>query len=216
MNFRQNIKLRTMLMILGILLIGICVALYRLAGFGTDPFTCMNLGISGFIQWSFGTWQLLANIIILVFVFFNVRHCIGAGTIINMVGVGYIADFLCWLVLDAGNFQMTMPLRIAALALAMLFASSGVALYMKADMGIAPYDSVALIIEKLTKEKIPFHAARVLSDVTVAVLGVAFCIAAKNSVWSVVGIGTVCNALFNGPLIKCFKNIIDKLLPEKP
>lgn len=68
-------------------------------------------------------------------------------------------------------------------------ASMGVALYMTADMGVAPYDAVAIIIEKATKGKIPFHIARVSSDITVVMIGVLFCIIGKNSVWSIVGIG---------------------------
>lgn len=35
-------------MLLGILLIGMCVAAYRISLFGVDAFSCMNLGISGF------------------------------------------------------------------------------------------------------------------------------------------------------------------------
>ena len=81
-------------------------------------------------------------------------------------------------------------------------------------MGIAPYDSVAVIIEKVTKEKIPFHIGRVISDITVVVVGVLFCVAAGNSVWTVIGVGTVCNALFNGPLIKAFREKIDRIWPE--
>lgn len=147
-------------MVLGILFIGLCVSFLRLSQFGVDPFSAMNLGISGFIGWSFGTWQLLVNAIILVVVFFQARSCIGAGTIINMVFVGYIADFICYVANDVVQIQMNLPLRILALLLAQLMASMGVALYMVADMGIAPYDSVAIIIEKLTHQKIPFHKAR--------------------------------------------------------
>lgn len=149
-------------MVLGILFIGLCVSFLRLSQFGVDPFSAMNLGISGFIGWSFGTWQLLVNAIILVVVFFQARSCIGAGTIINMVFVGYIADFICYVANDVVQIQMNLPLRILALLLAQLMASMGVALYMVADMGIAPYDSVAIIIEKLTHQKIPFHKARIL------------------------------------------------------
>ena len=149
-------------MVLGILFIGLCVSFLRLSQFGVDPFSAMNLGISGFIGWSFGTWQLLVNAIILVVVFFQARSCIGLGTIINMVFVGYIADFICYVANDVVQIQMNLPLRILALLLAQLMASMGVALYMVADMGIAPYDSVAIIIEKLTHQKIPFHKARIL------------------------------------------------------
>ena len=59
--------------------------------------------------------------------------------------VGYIADFICYVANDVVQIQMNLPLRILALLLAQLMASMGVALYMVADMGIAPYDSVAII-----------------------------------------------------------------------
>lgn len=199
------------MMILGILFIGLCVSFLRLSGFGVDPFSAMNLGISGFIGWSFGTWQLLMNAVILVIVFFQARHCIGAGTIINMIFVGYIADFVCWLAQDVVQIEMSLPLRIIALVLAQLMASMGVALYMVADMGIAPYDSVAIIIEKLTHQKIPFHKARVLSDVIVVIVGIAFAIASGAGIWAVAGIGTVINACFNGPLIQFFKTKLEKM-----
>ena len=199
------------MMILGILFIGLCVSFLRLSGFGVDPFSAMNLGISGFIGWSFGTWQLLMNAVILVIVFFQARHCIGAGTIINMIFVGYIADFVCWLAQDVVQIEMSLPLRIIALVLAQLMASMGVALYMVADMGIAPYDSVAIIIEKLTHQKIPFHKARVLSDVVVVIVGIAFASASGAEIWAVAGIGTVINACFNGPLIQFFKTKLEKM-----
>ena len=199
-------------MLTGIVFIGLCVSFFRLAGFGVDPFTAMNLGISGYIGWSFGTWQLIANVLILILVFFQARHCIGAGTIVNMVFVGYIADFVCWFVQDVGNIQMVMPLRILALIIAQFLASIGVALYMTANLGIAPYDSVALIIEKMTKGKIPFHKARILSDITVVLIGVVFSLMSGNGIWAVVGAGTVVNALCNGPMIQLFKDRIEKLV----
>lgn len=207
----MKITKRAGMMILGILFIGLCVSFLRLSGFGVDPFSAMNLGISGFIGWSFGTWQLLMNAVILVIVFFQARHCIGAGTIINMIFVGYIADFVCWLAQDVVQIEMSLPLRIIALVLAQLMASMGVALYMVADMGIAPYDSVAIIIEKLTHQKIPFHKARVLSDVVVVIIGIAFASASGAGVWAVAGIGTVVNACFNGPLIQFFKTKLEKM-----
>ena len=192
-------------MFVGILFIGICVASFRLSAFGVDAFTCMNLGISGFLHMTFGTWQLIMNAAILVLVFFTARECIGAGTIVNMAGVGYMADFICWLFQDVLAIQMTLPLRIGALAIGSLFAGMGVALYMAAELGIAPYDSVAIIIEKKTNGRIPFQAARVASDVTVVIVGVVFCLMAHGYLWLIIGIGTICNVLFNGPVIQFFK-----------
>lgn len=197
-------------MVAGILFISICVGCYRLSGFGVDAFTCMNLGISGFLKMSFGTWQLIMNAVILVVVFFTVRKCIGAGTIVNMVCVGYCADFICWFVNDFAGIEMTLVLRVAALIAGCLFAGLGVALYMVADMGIAPYDSVALIIEKAVNNKIQFQYARVISDVVCVVVGVVFCLISGDNLWMIVGVGTICNAFFNGPLIQFFKKHVSE------
>lgn len=203
---------RLSLMLVGILLIGMCVASYRISGFGVDAFSCMNLGISGFLKMSFGNWQLIMNAALLIIVWFTVRNCIGPGTIVNMVLVGYTADFLCWLFLDQLHLSVTMPLRILFLLVGTLLASLGCACYMIADMGIAPYDSVAFIITKYTKEKISFRLARVMSDLTVILAGVIFCMMAGNSIWQIVGLGTIVNACFNGPLIQFFRERIEDML----
>ena len=204
---------RLAMMLTGILFIGICVGSFRLSAFGVDAFTCMNLGISGFIHMSFGTWQHIMNAVILVVIFFTVRRCIGLGTIVNMVCVGYLADFICWLFQDILNIAMTLPLRIAALLIGMLFAGMGVALYMVADMGIAPYDAVGIIIEELTHNKLKYDKARVISDVAVVIIGVLFCLMSHGNLGLIIGIGTVCNALFNGPLIQFFKtHVTEKML----
>ena len=200
------------LMLLGIFLIGTCVASYRMSGFGVDAFSCMNLGISGFLDMSFGNWQLIANAVLLVAVWFTVRSCIGLGTVVNMVMVGYTADFLCWVFQEQIRLALTMPIRVVFLIVGTLFASLGCACYMLADMGISPYDSVAIIITKYTRDKLSFRMARVLSDLTVIVIGIVFCVSAHNSIWEIVGLGTIVNACCNGPLIQFFRRRIEKLL----
>ena len=86
--------MKIIMMLLGNLLMGIAVAILRMSRFGTDPFTCMNLGVSGFLNISFGTYQLLVNIIFFIFVLWKGRSCIGAGTIVNMAGELDISQIL--------------------------------------------------------------------------------------------------------------------------
>ena len=207
---RRLTPARVRRMCLGVLFIGIAVACYRLSLFGVDAFTCMNLGVSGFLHVGFGTWQLLVNLCILAVVFFLGRENIGLGTVVNMVFVGYIADFLCWLALEVLGLHAGLPGRIAFLAVGSLFAALGCALYMAAELGVSPYDSVAILLEKQTKGKLPFRTARVLSDVTCVVIGVAFCLLGKNELREIVGLGTILNALFNGPLIQFFRGLLDR------
>ena len=203
------------MMIAGILFIGVCVGAYRLSQFGADAFTCMNLGISGFLGMSFGTWQLIMNLAILAVVVWKARSCIGPGTVANMVGVGYLADFTCWIVLDVLRVEMTLPLRVGALVVGSALVGLGVALYMAAEMGISPYDSVGLIIVDMTGGRIPFRWARVLSDVTAVSVGVIFCLLSGGNMGMILGVGTICSALLNGPLIQFFKTRVAEPMMRK-
>lgn len=206
---------RCLMMLTGIIFIGISVGCFRLSAFGTDAYTCMNLGISLYLNMNFGTWQLIMNAVILVVVFFQGRQYIGIGTVFNMVCVGYEADFICWFVQDVLAFKMSLAFRIGVLLVGCVFAALGVALYMVTDMGISPYDSVALIVEKRTKGRIAFQKARVISDVAVVVIGTGFCFVSGNEIWLVVGIATLCNAIFNGPLIAFFRRFVSEPIIEK-
>ncbi len=214
----MNKKIRIMrwsMMLIGNLLIGICVGLYRVSELGVDAFTCMNLGISQFLHMSFGTWQLIMNTVILIVIFFKARHCIGAGTIVNMVGVGYMADFIYWLAHTVLQLSVTPFLQITAFLLGSLFLGLGVALYMTADMGTSPYDSVPIMIQNAGSGRMSFRLARMISDITVVIIGVLFCLLAGGNLWTILGIGTICSALLSGSLIQFFSKHVALPLLDK-
>lgn len=71
--------MKIIMMLLGNLLMGIAVAILRMSRFGTDPFTCMNLGVSGFLNISFGTYQLIVNIILLYLFYGKEEAALGLG-----------------------------------------------------------------------------------------------------------------------------------------
>ena len=103
---------------------------------------------------SFGTYQLLVNIILFIFVLWKGRSCIGAGTIVNMAGIGYIADFGVFVLTKClGQPEMlSMQIRILLMIFAVTMCSFAAAMYMEADMGIAPYDAFGVIIEKVIEK----------------------------------------------------------------
>lgn len=237
MSKKENRIKKVVYMILGIVLIGVCVGSYRMAGFGVDPFSCMDLGISTFLRgiglsfMTFGNWQLIMNCLIFVAVVIMARHFIGIGTFVNMIFVGYIADFMCWILqtlchipagaelvaflqqnMGSSGMAIGWMVRILFLIAGTAFCAIGVAMYMVADWGIAPYDAVAYIIEDKTNKKVPFKYARIISDCTVTVIGIVFCAMSGNSILLVVGVGTIINAFFIGPLVQFFKDIFVKTL----
>lgn len=203
------------MMVAGILLIGISVGLLRLAAFGVDPFSCMNMGISGFLGMSFGNWQLIANILLLIVVFFTARSFIGLGTVVNMVFVGYIADFVCWLAQDAG-MESPLALRIALLLVGIVMTCAGAGIYMAADLGIAPYDAAAYVLLKAIKNRIAFRWARIITDFVCVGVGALFCLLANNELSAIVGVGTIITAFLTGPLIQFFRiHVAEPLLGQQ-
>ena len=69
-----------------------CVSLLVMCDTGTDPCSAINYGISHKLGMSFGNYQLLSNIVLLIIAIIFEKKLIGTGTFGNMILVGYSAD----------------------------------------------------------------------------------------------------------------------------
>ena len=204
MEHSKHYLIRALAVVVGIFMVGIAVGLFKLAEMGADPFTAMNTGISSVLNMQFGTLQLFVNAGILVLIFLFKRQFIGFGTIFNMVFVGYTADFVMWLVAKLGITFAGIPVRIAVLAVAALLICVGDALYISADMGMAPYDAAGYVVETLTKGTVQFRVARIILDTSC--VGIAFFTGTQAGILrKIIGIGTILLTFCTGPLIQFFR-----------
>lgn len=204
MPIRKNLSRRVAMVCAGVILLAFSISLLVYAALGPDPCTCMNLGVSGRLGLSFGTWQLLLNAVILVFIFLFSRHLIGIGTVISMVFVGYLVDFFRAILAHILPGQPSLSLRIIVLVLALVLISFSAALYMSPQLGVSPYDGLAFMVAEHLHFQ--FRWCRIAFDVLAVLIG-----------WlcgSIVGVGTVLTAFCMGPLIKLFIDFITrKFLP---
>lgn len=139
---------------------------------GTDPFTFMNVSVSDRLHMTFGNWQLLLNVFLFIPVILKGRDQIGLGTLANMVGIGYVADFFRWLwsrVLPEAVFT-EFPVRAVIFAVALAGFIVSAATYMNADMGVAPFDADATLLSRLFP-KVPFMFVRMAWDGLTIVIG---------------------------------------------
>lgn len=194
-------KISLLLLIIGVGAIGFSIFMLRLADFGTDPFTTMNLGISSFIGVSFGNLQLAINILLLIIIAIISRKFIGIGTVANMVFVGYISDFFVVLFTTFYGDSLSLSIRIILLIIGVILSSLGVAMYMHSAMGVAPYDAIPSIIKLKTNEHITFRTGRVIIDIIAVWVGFLF--------GATIGLGTIITASFMGPLIQHFKSLLE-------
>lgn len=195
---------RLVVMLIGVFFMGFFLSFLIKVDLGTDPCTFMNLTISRRLGILFGTWQLTLNAVLFIFVIAFGRRFIGFGTIANMVFVGYIADFFCWLWEKTipERFFSDFPSRAVIFALALFLFIIAVSFYMNADMGVAPYDAMPMIISDKVLKKLPFAVIRMGYDFLVIIVGVLF--------GGVPNIGIVLMALFLGPVIQIVGNFLNR------
>lgn len=194
---RPRMGRRLVSLLLSVLAMGLCVAVFDRIGLGTDPCSTMNLGLSRMTGLSFGTWQLTLNALLMLIVLACDLGRIGAGTLANMVLVGYTADFVM-AVLDRYPALLTLTLsaRLAVFVPTMLLFLLAASVYMAVDLGVAPYDAVPQILAARAK-KLSFRAIRVCWDVGVMLIGFAL--------GSTVGLTTVVTGFCLGPAIAAVK-----------
>ena len=171
-----NFKKKFTLMALGVFFMGFFLSFLINVSLGTDPCTFMNVTISERLHILFGTWQLLLNAVLIVIVIIFSRDQIGPGTIANMVFIGYIADFFRWVWSKTipDYVFTTWPYRGAVFALALIAFVIAASFYMNADMGVAPYDAMPVIISERLLKKIPFKFIRMGFDGSIVLIGILF------------------------------------------
>ncbi|WP_411411120.1 YczE/YyaS/YitT family protein [Niallia sp. BSM11] len=191
-------KITLIMMLLGITLIGFCIAVFRLIAFGTDPYSTMNLGFTKFTHLSYGTTQLVVNLVLLLFQLCFAKKTMGIGSFINLILLAYLSDYFL-LILNAIplNYEI-LHIRILLLLVSLICLTLAISLYTISDLGIAPYDCLSIYMSE--RWGIKYHWCRIMTDST--------CIAFAFLLDSEIGVITFFLALCTGPFVAYFnKNV---------
>lgn len=196
---------RIFMSVIGVVVCGISVGFFKRATFGVDPFQSLMSGLDAVLPIDFGTLYVIANICLLMFSVVNDRHRIGIATVINLLFLGYIADFSHKSLLAVFP-SMGLAGRAVMLIIGIVTMCLASAFYFTADLGVSTYDAVALIISEKWKPA-SFKICRIVSDFVCVILGVILFLLSGQSITAlgeIVGIGTIITAFFMGPLIEYF------------
>ena len=200
-----NFAKRISFMLPAVLLMGVFVSILVEVGWGTDPASFMNLNISHVIGLSLGPTEVITYGIMFIFVLIFGAQMIGFGTLANMILIGFVVDFCRWLWSNIGladfiaNGGITIKLIFFVVAL-LLFVIVA-AIYMNAQMGVAPYDALPAIIGNALP-KIPYFIVRQLFDFSAVGIGVLFGILfSKDGIQGSV-IGSVVMSVLLGPVVQ--------------
>lgn len=190
---RPHMKRRLLALAVSLTLMGVCIAVFKTVGFGTDPCSTFTLGVSARTGITFGTCQLVFNLLMFIPVIRFDLSRIGIGTIGNMVGVGYIADF-CMHIIDRviPSEGLPMAARIPMFAVSMAVFLVAASFYMVVDLGVAPYDAIPQLIAAHTG-KLSYRGVRMIWDLSMLSMGFLM--------GSTIGLTTLITGFFLGPAI---------------
>lgn len=189
-------------LIIGNLFLAMGVSLFKLSGMGNDPLSAMFLALSSVWNISYANVVLLLNTLMFIAELVFGRKYIGLGTFVNWFLTGYIAQFFLWIsdayVIPPQDFISRLPYLLVTV----IMMSLGVSLYQTSDLGIAPYDSLALILNKHLP--LPYFWCRIITDGLCTLI----CLFAGG----LIGLGTLVSAFFLGPIIHFFTEHVSKKL----
>ncbi|MBO4637808.1 MAG: hypothetical protein J5685_11755 [Clostridiales bacterium] len=199
--------IRIAMCFLGNLFIGIGVGTFKFAGLGNDPFDGMNMALSDLLRFYYPLLQISVNVVFFIVEIIWGRKLIGLGTAVNALLLGYIVD-LSYKILDG---LLSMPsnivIQIIVMLTGLILTGLGLSLYQTSDLGVAPYDALAIIMDKKIR-KLPYQVCRIICD--------AGCAAVCFLAGGIVGLGTLASAFGFGPVIGFFnKHLSTKLTGKK-
>lgn len=217
-RFVQPLTTRKVIgVILGNLFIGIGATGLRLSMMGNDPYTACNMALSEGFRMGLGTYQLIVNILLLIIQLIWGRSYLGLGTIINMCCLGYViqyATILLRITIGDGNGKSFLY-QLVYMLISLIIIACGLSMYQIANLGVSPYDYLAL---GMTDHfKLPYFFNRIITD-TLCVLIILASVGIHFISWenAHLGIGTIMSAFCLGPFINMFNRFNRKwITPNK-
>lgn len=224
-RYLKNIGYKRILMsVMGNVFAGLGIAIFKLSSLGNDPYSAMTMQLAEVTGMEYGNFQVLFNLGLFVIQLLFGRKLIGIGTVINACFLGYIVTFFYRLLLLLGTPSGLLQ-QVVILLPGVLICSFGLSLYQTANVGVSPYDGLALITHaKLPK--IPYFWHRIADDAlstiicfvaggVLAVGAAASAVATESLAGGMIGLGTLVAAFGFGPFIHFFnQHFSEKLVTD--
>ena len=188
-------------------IIGIGIAVFKFSRLGNDSISALNLRLAELVGLPFSIENVLMNLCLFVPQLLWGRRYIGLGTIINSFCIGFIVTFTGDAMTAVFGSADTLPVQLLWVAVAVLVIALGCSLYQTADLGVAPYDALSLMLADWLP--VPYFGCRVFTD--------ALCALLCWLLGGLVGIGTLICAFCLGPFIQFFNGLVsERVLHYKP
>lgn len=203
---KDKLFIRILMAIAGLMICGVGVGIFLYSKLGVDPASVLELGLGNVFHISYGTASALTNVVILVIVLIVDKSYINLSSLLAIFGIGYTADFISFVLDSLIKGELTMIVRVVMILIGCLIMAVGIAVYIRADLGVGAIDMVSEIISN--KLKFSYRIVRIICDITFVVVGYLL--------GGTVGVGTVVAAFMTGPAVQFVRphvyKVTDKIL----
>ncbi|MFE3573010.1 YitT family protein [Lysinibacillus sp. NPDC059133] len=195
---KQAFFTRCLFFLTGILLLSLGITL-TIKGqiFGVGSWDVLHIGLVKTLGLTIGTWSILIGLAIIAFDIVITKKFPLPGTFIDMFLAGIFIDIFNYLLPDIDGFWMQLLSYVCGL----LLLGWGCGMYMVANLGIGPRDSLMLLM--VHKLGWSVTRSRTTMEVTVALIG--FLLGGP------IGVGTVLMAFGLGPIVQFALTFNEKL-----
>ena len=187
-RIRGGYAVRGLSLVLGLFLFALGVVLILWSGLGLSPWDVLSQGISNHTPLSFGQANICVGTAVML-LGWALGGTIGIGTVANAVLIGTFIDRLT----DAADFSgEPLGVRVLLLLAGLWLIGPGSALYIGADFGAGPRDTLMLVGSRITGRRVGIVRA-----------GIELCaLAAGVALGGTFGIGTILFAVLVGPIVE--------------
>ena len=175
----------------GLLLFSIAIVLILESELGLSPWDVLNQGIANHSVLSFGMANVAVGLTVLL-VAWLLGGKPGIGTVANAVLVGSFIQLLTWIPAVSDLSDEGLAARIVFLAVGIALIGPASALYIGADLGAGPRDTLMLVGARRTGVRV--GAVRAVLEICALAAGIAL--------GGTFGVGTVAFALLVGPVVE--------------
>ncbi len=197
---------RLLVMLSGLTIMGVGIALFKVSLMGNDPHSAMVMTLADWADIDYSIMLMLVNSLWFILEFSFGKSYIGIGTFANWFGVGIVASACIKWMEHSFTVPSSMLPRTAILLAGILILALAASLYQTADLGIAPYDVLSILLSK--KYALPYFWCRIFTD--------SVCAAATFLMGGLLGPGSLICAIGLGIFIAFFNQHISEKLLEKP
>ncbi len=193
MSITQDTTRRSIQLLGGLVLYGVCVAMLTRAGLGLDPWSVLSEGLNKLTGLSFGAITALVSVVVLL-LWIPLKQRPGIGTLANVVVISITIDLVRAILPD----QHVLGWQITLLVSGVVLKGLATAIYVGARLGPGPRDGLMTGLTARTGWSI--RLVRTGIEITVVATG-----------WllgGTVGVGTILYALAIGPITQALLPLV--------